>query len=199
MPAHKNKPASCILLLIRHAQTAMSGRFCGQIDPPLNQAGLAQLPQMVESLNHLQIDALYASDLRRTEQTAKAIGTAHGLRAERCSALREISFGAWEGQSWDEIAAADSDEAQQWVDAYPHRAAKGGEDFHSFCLRISTALNEIACRHSGQMVAVVTHGGVIRAALMRARGIPAQQLGAIPCGFASVHRLQISAEQWTAD
>lgn len=188
--------ACCSLLLIRHAQTGMAGRFCGQIDPPLNNEGCAQLPKMIELLNHFALDALFTSDLLRTRQTAAAIAQAFHLEPQQDVGLREISFGRWEGLSWDEISAQDEKEASRWATEYPHRAAPGGESFAIFSERITRTLNRLAHRHTGQQIAVVTHGGVIRAALLKATGAPLAELGTLACEYTSVHRLQITEEQW---
>ena len=58
------------IVLIRHAETDLAGKFCGRSDPGLNLAGEGQLPSLVEELAGLEIGHIYSSDLRRASATA---------------------------------------------------------------------------------------------------------------------------------
>ena len=78
------------------------------------------------------------------------------------TSLHELAFGSWEGLNWDEVMARDPEYAQRWLDSHPSVPAPGGECFEDFLLRIQRGLKDIARRHSGACVAVVTHAGVIR-------------------------------------
>lgn len=92
------------IILIRHAETAMAGRFCGHSDPDLNDAGEMQLAQIIDQVVRHGIDRIVSSDLRRAFRTAKAIGREMGIELEVHPGLREIHFGLWEGLNWSEIA-----------------------------------------------------------------------------------------------
>ena len=94
------------LLLVRHGETDWNaaGRIQGCTDTPLNARGRAQAAALAEKLRSSErAEALYTSPLRRAAETAEIIGSALGLRPEPVEALREISFGVWEGCSWAEI------------------------------------------------------------------------------------------------
>ncbi len=87
------------LLLIRHGETHWNAaaRFQGQRDVPLNPRGRQQVAAVARALSRVPLDALYASDLRRTWETAQALSGVAGLATRPEPRLREMSFGAWEG------------------------------------------------------------------------------------------------------
>jgi alpha-ribazole phosphatase len=176
------------LLLIRHAETDMSGRFCGHSDPPVNQAGRGQIEALLSRLQEKKIAAVYSSDLARAVTTAAALAAFFSVSCILRPALREIHFGSWEGLSWQEIEARSPTEAAQWLADYPHRAAPQGEMVADFERRALTEIGSIFDCNPRRSVAVVTHAGVMRAALHSLCGIDsaaAWRLTEAPC---SVYR-----------
>jgi broad specificity phosphatase PhoE len=181
-------PPTAQLLLVRHVRTDMAGRFCGHADPAISAAGERQLASLCRSLREYRITQVFSSDLRRARQTAEAIAGG-AVPVELVPELREISFGQWEGLSWDEIVARDRDYASRWVDAYPRLGAPEGEDFAAFTARVSRAFQRIADQWQDGWTAIVTHGGCIRALLIELLGQPPESLGSIPCEFGSFREL----------
>lgn len=155
------------LLLIRHAETDMAGRFCGHSDPDLNEQGRQQLAGLLNTLSDHAIRRVYTSDLRRAQQTAEAIAKHFGAVLHIRPGLREIHFGLWEGLSWNEVEAADPILAKNWAAEYPHASAPQGESFRRFLTRVG---GEIAClleEATQPPIVVVTHAGFIRAVLTK--------------------------------
>ena len=68
------------IVLIRHGETGMAGRFCGHSDPDLNAVGQHEAIHVAEEVSRLSIARIYSSDLRRASQTAKAIAQQHRNR-----------------------------------------------------------------------------------------------------------------------
>jgi alpha-ribazole phosphatase/probable phosphoglycerate mutase len=159
------------LLFIRHAETDLAGRFCGQSDPPINKRGHRQIAELLSSLEGESFDAIYTSDLSRAFTTAAMIGQAFSLSPIAVPGLREISFGEWEGLSWEEIESRDRDSAGAWSQAYPYLPAPGGERFEAFQSRVLTEVNLLLTSSSPGSVAVVTHGGVMRVILRSLCGL----------------------------
>lgn len=152
------------LILIRHGETDWNRRQCfqGQIDVPLNNLGLAQAQRLGARLAGEPIDALVVSDLSRTRQTAAPTAAALNLVPHYTPTLREQAFGLLEGLSFDEIRVKHPTEFALWVQHDPSYALPGGaESRQVFHARVTRALHEVAERHLGQRVAVVTHGGVL--------------------------------------
>jgi alpha-ribazole phosphatase len=152
------------VLFIRHAETEMAGRFCGHSDPELNAQGRTQLTSLAHQLSAEPIDTVYSSDLRRASATAQAIASVREIPQVIRPALREIDFGQWEGLSWEQIEQMDPEYARTWVARYPHLPAPSGETFHAFETRVLREVNHLLDANRGP-IAVVTHGGVLRAVL----------------------------------
>lgn len=157
------------VLFIRHAETGMAGRFCGHSDPDLNSHGQAQLARLAQVLSAESIEAVYSSDLRRAQSTARAIAASRNVPLTLSPALREIHFGAWEGLTWREITQMDPEYASKWVDGYPHVPAPAGESFRNFEARVLGEVNDLIERYA-ESIAVVTHAGVLRLVLRHLHG-----------------------------
>jgi alpha-ribazole phosphatase/probable phosphoglycerate mutase len=136
------------IVLIRHGETDMAGRFCGHSDPDLNPAGVCQVICLAEELATLGIEHIYSSDLRRASLTAKAIALRIGTDVHHLPALREIHFGQWEGLDWQEIEDRFSDEANRWLREFPLQSAPGGEAYADFTARIDATFNRFSRQRS---------------------------------------------------
>jgi alpha-ribazole phosphatase/probable phosphoglycerate mutase len=153
------------IILVRHAETALAGSFCGESDPPLNARGLDQLPLISEEVARWNCVEVYSSDLLRAWQTAEAIGLACGVRVQTRRGLREISFGVWEGLTWKEVEAKHPKQASQWINAYPYGSIPQGEAYESFFARVQEEVEFLSQRADEGTIAVVTHAGVLRTIL----------------------------------
>jgi len=159
------------MILIRHVATDMAGRFCGQSDPAINALGEAQLDALIDALQSWKIAELYASDLRRSRQTAERIVGAFNVPLTLRPALREINFGDWEGLSWQEIERCDGESASKWKESYPYGTVPGGEEYTHFSARVISELQLLADRAQKHHIGVVTHAGVMREILMHRCGV----------------------------
>lgn len=155
------------LILLRHGETDLAGRFCGHSDPPLNANGVRQATQQAATLTPLYIDRIYTSPLQRARQTAAQIAQTCGAAVEVVTDLAEIDFGAWEGLLWSEIETRWPDEAANWVAEFPHRPAPRGEDYSAFCARVDACFATLAADLRRPTV-FVTHRGVLQRLLTHA-------------------------------
>ncbi len=163
------------LLLVRHAETDMAGRFCGHSDPELNEQGCQQLAGLVNMLSQHAIRQVFTSDLRRARQTADAIAKHFGVGLHVRPGLREIQFGLWEGLSWSEIEVCDPALAKSWVEQYPNSPAPGGESFRDFRARVREETVFLLGEAKKSPIAVVAHAGFIRVLLTSFCGIAGQE------------------------
>ena len=148
-------------VLIRHGETDWNreGRWQGQADVPLNARGLEQAAAMARALNgSIRLDAIYSSDLMRARQTADALAQAAALPVVLDPRLREIHQGEWQGLRVEEIEARYAHVFQMRSQDPWEVAPPGGETAQEVRQRVKTALDEIAQRHPGQAVAIVSHG-----------------------------------------
>lgn len=149
------------ILLVRHGETDwnVEQRVQGHTDRPLTDTGVAQARALAEELKGERLDAVYASDLARARDTARAIAEHHGLPVQELPGLREKHFGTWEGLHNTEIHARFPDAVNgHWGD---------GETADELSVRVLAAVREIAERHPDGRALVVTHGGPLRAVLLR--------------------------------
>ncbi|MDY0072068.1 MAG: histidine phosphatase family protein [Thauera sp.] len=156
----------CRLCLVRHGETAWNaqGRLQGHVDIPLNETGRAQADALRQRLASLDegFAALYCSDLLRTRQTAAGIAEARQLQPIHDARLRERHYGIFQGLTHDEGARLDPVSHGRFRAREPAFALPGsGESLLGFAARVREALDEIATRHAGESVLVVTHGGVL--------------------------------------
>lgn len=160
------------ILFIRHAETDMSGTFCGHSDPELNAKGLSQIADLLREIRTAEIAAVYTSDLRRARATANPIAEAFGVECHASTELREINFGQWEGLTWDEIEQIDEAYARKWVLEYPYFPARNGENYRNFRRRVLNQVNFLSKEAESRRcsIAVVTHAGVLRAILTILQG-----------------------------
>jgi alpha-ribazole phosphatase len=165
---------TCRLLLVRHATAEGQGCFQGQTDVALTRAGRRELPRLCRKCSPFAVRAVYSSNLRRARQTAAAIARKFGLKTEVRPELREISFGEWEGLSWQQVARRFPRIASLWMERFPHQPIPGAEPLRQFRRRIAAGVGKIVAAHRGQCAVVVTHAGVIRFTLARVMGMPAR-------------------------
>jgi alpha-ribazole phosphatase len=153
------------VFLIRHGQTLWNchARYQGHTDVELGESGRLQARLLSERLATQPLKAVYASDLRRALETAEIIAAPHNLRVELLSQLREINFGAWEGLTYQEIRERFGDLVDRWHAAPGDVPIPDGEVFQELKDRACAAIAELVRRHESEAIAVVTHGGTIRA------------------------------------
>lgn len=155
------------IVLIRHAETDLAGKFCGHSDPDLNGPGEQRLRSLAEEIAPLGIKRIYSSDLRRASRTAAAIGERIRVSVEFRPGLREIHFGLWEGLRWEELEQQYPREAELWSREFPTRSAPHGESYRDFIARVDAEFNLLIRENEGIVRAVVTHRGVLQYALTR--------------------------------
>lgn len=151
------------LIAIRHGETAwnVDTRIQGHLDIPLNDTGLWQARQLARALAGEPLSAIYASDLQRAHATARAIAEATGAPLVPEPALRERSFGQLEGRTFAEIETELPEQARRWRQRDPHFAPEGGETLVQLRERIAATTHRLAAQHTGGLVVLVAHGGVL--------------------------------------
>ncbi len=159
------------LLMVRHGQTTsnVEGRWQGHQDGELTEEGRRQIGLLAGSFP--AVGAMYSSPLLRAAHTAGAIAARQGLEVNFDERLKEISFGQWEGLTRSEIKGRFPESEAFFAGRDVVRGATG-ETFDQVRSRFRSSLADIAGRHPGEKVAVVSHGGSIRAWLTELLGLP---------------------------
>jgi probable phosphoglycerate mutase len=163
-------------LLVRHGETDWNrdNRFQGHADPPLNERGRAQAGELAERLAGEGVDAVYSSPLRRALETAEILAARLGLDVTAAEGLREIDVGEWQGLTRDEVARRYPDAFARWLALEP--GWDHGETYEQLGRRVLAAIRDIAERHPGERVVVVTHGGPLRAVFAETAGVSYAEL-----------------------
>lgn len=151
------------LYLVRHAQSqGNTGEDLTTGDPDLTDVGREQARRIAERLGSQRIDVVYASPLRRTQETASAIADAAGLDVLPNADLREVVMGQADYDirllpADEQVRIADRILSEGTWDAFP------GSEGSAFAReRAQAAMDEIIAAHPGQRVVVVSHAGFIQ-------------------------------------
>jgi alpha-ribazole phosphatase len=167
------------LVFVRHAEPhdEVRGRCYGLLDVGLSDEGTSR----ARELSGIACDVVYTSPRRRARETAVVIG-----KAVVDARLRELDFGELEGRAYEEIALEQPELYRRWMEEPTRVRFPGGEGFDDLRARVRTAVGEIRTAHDGATVALVTHGGVIRAALGDALGLSSDRIFAFDVGYCRV-------------
>ncbi len=162
------------VIIVRHGQTQWNIRKIrqGHLDSELTDKGIAQAQALGQRLARESFTALYSSDLGRALETARMITAVTGHEIITDVRLRERHLGIFQGLSGDEIKEQYPEEYQLHRTLGPNYVIPGGESARQQLARNVSCLDEIALRHSGEKVLVVTHGGVVSALFRYALNIP---------------------------
>jgi alpha-ribazole phosphatase len=162
------------LLLIRHAQPDddARGRCYGRLDVGLSARGQRRAQLLARMLDRIPLAAVYSSPSIRALETAGPLAAPHRLTPSVEDSLREIDFGELEGRSYDEIEAVYPDLYRSWMETPTRVEFPGGESYTQLRVRALAALEAIRARHRGELAAIVSHGGVLRAILAHCLRMP---------------------------
>ncbi|KIH82311.1 alpha-ribazole phosphatase family protein [Pseudomonas batumici] len=178
--------------LLRHGETELGGGLRGSLDDALTPRGWEQMRAGVAQ--HGPWDRVISSPLQRCARFAEELGAGLGVPVEIESDLRELHFGAWEGQSAAALMETDADDLGRfWSDPYGF-TPPDGEPVERFAERVLTAVSRLHQRYAGQRVLLVSHGGVMKVLLARARGLPREQLLQIEVAHGALFALQATAD-----
>ena len=187
-----------LIYLLRHGevQGAETRRFIGHLDVPLSGVGERQCATPAARLRHVELAAVFSSDLVRSRRSAEIVGAPHGLTPTTVPALREMAMGRWEGLTAAEIRARDPDAFAAWMARVGEFPFPEGESVLDLVARAVPAFEAIAAAHAGRAVAIVAHGGTNRALLCHVFGLPLGRLLAFGQDYAALTVLAVGPRGW---
>jgi probable phosphoglycerate mutase len=190
-PTGKQPPTPpTLVLLVRHGQTPTTGKLLPGRAPGLHLAdtGLEQARRAAERLGVLaRVDAVYASPLERTRETAAPIAAARNLKVQIDKGLLECDFGQWTGAELKQLM-----KLPEWntVQRAPSTFTfPGGESFTAMQSRIVGAIDRLRERHQGGVIVCVSHADPIKAAVAHALGTHLdlfQRIVISPCSVSAI-------------
>lgn len=169
------------IYLIRHAEAEgnVYRRIQGWYNSRLTEKGHRQVEALKKRFEGVRVDAVYSSDLLRTQLTAGAIADPRGLPVVSLPGLREVGMGDWEDKPWGDAERYDREQLSCFNSA-PHRwNVPGCETFEKQRERIVGTVRAIAERHDGQTVAVVSHGAILRVLMLAAENLPPSEINRV--------------------
>ena len=150
------------LLLIRHGQTPANVR--GELDtakpgPGLTERGHAQARNIPGALRGEAVEAIFASTLVRTQQTAAPLAHALGLPVTVLPGVHEIEAGDVEMATDQESYRSYLDTCMAWGLGERDRMMPGAGNGHAFFERFSASISAAAAVDTA---VVVTHAAAMR-------------------------------------
>jgi alpha-ribazole phosphatase len=171
------------LLLLRHAEPAddAHGRCYGTLDVGLSERGRERARALAGTLEAPA--AVYSSPRVRALETAEL---AFGIPPIPDERLRELDFGDFEGRTYEEIERAHPELYRRWMETPTQVEFPRGESYTLLRRRALAALAEIRERHPSETVAIVAHGGVVRAILAEVLAMPDEAIFRLDQPYCSV-------------
>lgn len=189
------------ITLIRHGETDwnVEGRLQGHLQVPLNRCGRAQAEALATHLQGTHFDAVYSSDLLRALQTTWTIVRHNGQQVRADERLREWDLGVLAGlcrtQAERDQPHATRIRREHLVD----EPIPGGESLRRRFERVTGVVGEIAARHRGECVLVVSHGGPLGDCYRRAAGKGIEERMRIDLRNATLNRIRIDGDDWAVE
>ena len=180
------------IYLIRHTQAEgnLYRMMQGHWDGGVTALGRKQIDALAERLRSEKIDAVYSSDMYRARCTAEAVTRHRDIELQIDTRLREINMGSWEACFFGNICRQFPEEAQLFVSRPQFWQVEGSENYSQVSQRAYPALLEIAKKHDGQAVAIISHGVTVRCLLSSALNIPLERLEELPiCKNTAISKL----------
>lgn len=194
------EPGACQILLVRHGQSApfVDGTpfplVDGQGDPPLSPLGEFQADQVGARLSSEPIDAIYATSLQRTSQTAAPLAAHLDLPITVEADLREVHLGVGEGGLFRKMSAEGHPSSVAMRANLEWGEIEGAETNAQFAGRTVPALQRLAAAHPDELIAVFVHGGTIASLLGHALGI--NMFKVMGSRNSAISHLVVNGDQW---
>ncbi|GHH21876.1 bifunctional RNase H/acid phosphatase [Streptomyces lanatus] len=196
-PADMGAPATFVLL--RHGETPLTPekRFSGSggTDPSLSDIGREQAERVGAALARRgTIQAIVASPLARTRETAGIVAAHLGLDVAVDDGLRETDFGAWEGLTFGEVRERHPDDLTTWLADPEARPTGDGESFAATATRIAATRDKLVAAYAGRTVLLVSHVTPIKTFVRLALGAPPESLFRMELSAASLSAVAYYAD-----
>jgi probable phosphoglycerate mutase len=164
---------------------------------PLSEVGRRQALLLAKRLQPLSIEALYSSPLVRALETAGLIGQATGREPVVDGRLVELSYGEWEGRTYEESKRTAPGIYRAWEADPAGQAPPGGESGAQLMIRVIPFLREVAERHAEGNVVVVCHRTLCRLTACHIMGVPLSEYRKrIPMDNAALNIFETREGNW---
>jgi probable phosphoglycerate mutase len=161
-----------MFFLVRHAAHELVERvLCGRMPGvTLGEEGRAQARRVATRLARERVTAIHTSPLERARETAAPIAQEFNLIPEIHEAISEIDVGEWAGRDFARLH--DDPRWASWNSARGVTRPPGGETMLEAQARVIGHLEHVRESRPDGAVVLVSHGDVIKAALLYFLGMP---------------------------
>ena len=152
------------LILVRHALTVdnQKNRLSGHIDSSISEEGKEQIDKITNYLKDFDIDKIYTTTSSRTKDTVKKLSELKSIEIIEKESLKEISFGDFEGLTFDEIKDKYPKEFQDMIEKGYEYKYPNGESLIDSYNRVCIELDNIISNNDDRTILICSHGGTIR-------------------------------------
>ena len=152
------------LILVRHALTVdnQKSRLSGHIDSSISEEGKEQIDKITNYLKDFDIDKIYTTTSSRTKDTVKKLSELKFIEIIEKESLKEISFGDFEGLTFDEIKDKYPKEFQDMIEKGYEYKYPNGESLIDSYNRVCIELDNIISNNDDRTILICSHGGTIR-------------------------------------
>ncbi|EMJ90634.1 alpha-ribazole phosphatase [Leptospira alstonii] len=176
------------LYLIRHTTSDVPHGTCyGKTDVPLVPSFQSEFQTVLEKFEQLP-DRFYSSPSSRCGNLAEFLKQENSIELEYSNLLMELDFGLWEGKPWSEIPEKES---VSWTKDFVNVRTPGGESYSELYRRVEEFLEKILNSFPNEKIGIVTHAGVIRAALCKLLKIPLERGFSFDLNYGSLSKILV--------
>jgi broad specificity phosphatase PhoE len=177
--------------LVRHAAHPLLDRVLVGRMPhvALGRNGRAQARQLARRLAREPIALVHSSPRKRARETAQPIAEEIGVSVRVAAAIDEVDVGEWTGTSFAELKS--DPRWQRWNRARVSARSPGGESMRDVQERVVFHIDQLRSAHPQAHILFVSHGDVIRAALLFYLRLPLWALDRIEIAPASLSAVAV--------
>jgi broad specificity phosphatase PhoE len=161
----------------------------------LSPRGHEQAAALARHLHDKPLNAIYASPMKRVQQTLAPVLVNGAPKPTILPDLREVDFGDWTGLAWEEVQAKFGISAFAWLEQLECDGIANAECGETLRDRVEPCLRQILAEHAGQQVAIFCHGGIIRVLLGILLHWPLSRMGAFEIEYASLTKVLLKPHQ----
>lgn len=187
------------ILLVRHTTPSVEKGICyGQTDLALADTFEIERAQVLVKIKKMGLNtegyALYSSPLKRcadladflSQNLSQSSNQSLNQRVIYDDRLKELNFGAWENQAWNDLP---QDDLMLWMNDFVQARPPEGESFEDLNTRVFNFIKSLQIVDS-QLVVLVTHAGVMRVLMAQAQGLPLAKAFEIKLDYGAVALLK---------
>jgi 2,3-bisphosphoglycerate-dependent phosphoglycerate mutase len=190
MPPTSTSASAATLWLIRHGESTWNTQGLAQghdDEAELTSRGQRQAAEVAGRFHGIPVRAVYASDLRRAQQTAAPLAAVAGVPVVLDPRLRERGLGVLEGTPADANGPADTGlDLKAGLITDPDKRPPGGESVRDLYRRAAAFLDDLPGLVIPGDVVIVAHGGTLRVLAAYLSGVPVESMDWAPLANATV-------------